>query len=113
MSDRSERRVLSIALSDVPPDEVMRILKLGVRNGYLYESAIGTKDGLSRTRRFVLTRRLAPVFKLDPTGFSGYLFVTSALLLSALQSPARAVREFEQGRLGTVVADSQIALDFT
>ena len=113
MSDRSERRVLSIALSDVPPDEVMRILKLGVRNGYLYESAIGTKDGLSRTRRFVLTRRLAPVFKLDPTGFSGYLFVTSALLLSALQNPVRAVREFEQGRLGTVVADPQIALDFT
>jgi len=113
MSDRSERRVFSIALSDVPPDEVMRILKLGVRHGYLYEGTIGTKDGLGRTRRFVLTRRLAPVFKLDPTGFAGYLFVTSALLQSALQNPARAVREFEQGRLGTVVADPQIALDFT
>lgn len=113
MSDRSERRVFSIALSDVPPDEVMRILKLGVRNGYLYEGTIGAKDGLSRTRRFVLTRRLAPVFKLDPTGFAGYLFVTSALLESALQNPARAVREFEQGRLGTVVADTQLALDFT
>jgi hypothetical protein len=113
VSDRSERRVFSIALSDVPPDEVMRILKLGVRHGYLYEGTIGTKDGLSRTRRFVLTRRLAPVFKLDPTGFAGYLFVTSALLQSALQNPARAVREFEQGRLGTVVPDPQTTLDFT
>lgn len=112
MSDRSERRVFSIALSDVPPDEVMRILKLAVRHGYLYEGTIGTKDGLGRTRRFVLTRRLAPVFKLDPTGFAGYLFVTSAFLQSALQNPARAVREFSQGRLGSIVTDSQIALDF-
>lgn len=113
MSDRSERRVLSIALSDVPPDEVMRILKLGVRHGYLYEGTIGTKDGLARTRLFVLTRRLAPVFKLDPTGFAGYLFVTSSLLQLALQNPAMAVREFEKNRLGTVIDDPQISLDLT
>lgn len=112
LSDRSERRVFSIALSDIPHEETMRILKLGVRNGYLYESTIGSKDGLSRTRRFVLSRRLAPVFKLDPTGFAGYLFVTSSLLQSAIQNPARAIREFEQGRLGSVISDHQIALDF-
>mgnify|MGYP000291157281 FL=1 len=88
-SDRSERRVFSIALSDTPPDGVMRILKLGVRHGFLYEGSIGSKDGRFRTRRFVLSRRLAPMFKLDPTGFAGYLFVTSELLQSAISNPAR------------------------
>jgi hypothetical protein len=112
MSDRSERRVLSIALSDTPPDEVMRILKLGVRHGFLYEAMIGSKDGRSRTRRYVLTRRLAPMFKLDPTGFAGYLFVQSAFLQSALVNPARTVREFEQSRLGTIIDDSQTTLEF-
>jgi hypothetical protein len=112
LSDRSERRVFSIALSDSPPDDVMNILDLGVRHGYLYEAAIGTKDGRWRTRRFVMTRRLAPLFKLDPTGFSGYLFVTTALLELAIQNPTRAVNDFEKGRLGKVVEDAQLSLEF-
>lgn len=112
LSDRSERRVFSIALSDSPPDDVMDILDLGVRHGYLYEAAIGTKDGRWRTRRFVMTRRLAPLFKLDPTGFSGYLFVTTQLLQSAMQNPTKAVKDFENGRLGKVVEDAQLPLEF-
>lgn len=112
LSDRSERRVFSIALSDTPPDDVMKIMHLGVRHGYLYEAAIGTKEGLWRTRRYVMTRRLAPLFKLDPTGFSGYLFVTTQLLQSAIQNPTRAVKDFENGRLGTVVEDVQLPLEF-
>lgn len=112
LSDRSERRVFSIALSDSPPKEVMNILELGVRHGYLYEAAIGTKDGRGRTRRFVMTRRLAPLFKLDPTGFSGYLFVTSELLQTAIHSPNKAVSEFESGRLGNVIENAQLPLEF-
>lgn len=111
-SDRSERRVFSIALSDNPSDEITRILKLGVKHGYLYDGAIGSKDGRWRTRKYVMTRRLAPTFKLDPTGFAGYLFVTSDLLRTAIQSPVRAIREFEQNRLGTVIKDGQLTLEF-
>lgn len=111
LSDRSERRVFSIALSDTPPDDIMNILELGVRHGYLYEAAIGTKDGRWRTRRFVMTRRLAPLFKLDPTGFSGYLFVTTELLQLAISNPARAVRDFEKDRLGAVLEDAQLSLE--
>lgn len=112
LSERSERRVFSIALSDVPPDDIYRILKLGVKHGYLYDGAIGSKDGRWRTRRYVMTRRLAPTFKLDPTGFAGYLFVTTELLRMAIQHPVRAIREFEQDRLGTVLDDSQLKLEF-
>lgn len=110
LSDRSERRVFSIALSETPPDDVLNILELGVRHGYLYEATIGTKDGRGRTRRFVMTRRLAPLFKLDPTGFSGYLFVTNQLLQTAIQNPNRAISEFESGRLGKVI-DAQLSLE--
>jgi len=112
LSDRSERRVFSIALSDIPSPQVMRILKLGVRHGFLYEGTIGSKDGRSRTRRFVLTRRLAPMFKLDPTGFAGYLFVTTDFLQGALANPARTVREFESSRL-QVGESSQLPLELS
>lgn len=101
-SDRSERRVFSIALSDMPSDNVIRILKLGVKHGYLYEGAIGTKDGRWRARKYVMTRRLAPTFKLDPTGFAGYLFVTSDLLHTAITNPRKAIRDFEYDRLETI-----------
>lgn len=109
ISDRSERRVFSIALSDEPPDEIMSVLKLGVIHGYLYEGYIGSKDGRSRTKRFVLTRRLAPAFKLDPTGFSGYLFVTTAFLSQAIANPATTVRDFRENRLGSAANAEQLA----
>lgn len=112
LSDRSERRVFSIALSDNPPDEIMRVFDLAVAHGYLYEGAIGTKDGRGRTRRYVLTRRLAPFFKLDPTGFSGYLFVTTNLLQLAIQNPTKAINDFEKNRLGSVIDETQLSLGF-
>lgn len=111
-SDRSERRVISIALTDDPPDEIMRILRLGVRHGYFYEAAIGTKEGNWRTRRFVMTRRLAPTFKLDPMGFSGYLFVTTELLTEAILDSRKAVNSFKSNRLGSVAGENQLPLDF-
>ncbi len=111
-SDRSERRVFSIALSDDPPDQIMRILRLGVRHGYFYEAAIGSKEGSWRTRRYIMTRRLAPHFKLDPMGFSGYLFVTFELLSLAISNPKQAIISFRENRLGSVVDSSQLPLEF-
>lgn len=111
-SDRSERRVFSIALSDDPPEEIMRIIRLGVRYGYFYEASIGSKEGRWRTRRYIMTRRLASHFKLDPMGFSGYLFVTSELLGLAINSPSKAINSFKGNRLGSVVKESQLPLEF-
>jgi hypothetical protein len=111
LSDRSERRVFSIALSDDPPEEIMRVLRRGVQHGYFYEAAIGSKEGSWRTRRYVMTRRLAPHFKLDPMGFSGYLFVTSELLGLAIANPKNAVQSFKEKRLGEVLAESQLSLE--
>lgn len=91
--DRSERRVFSIALSDRPDEEVQRVLDLGVQEGYFYRTTIGTKTGHGRTARYVLSRRLAPYFSLDPTSFSGYLFVTSDNLRRAMLSRNALLRE--------------------
>src|SRR5207302_5455446 len=90
---RSERRVFSIALSDRPDEHVQHILDLGVEEGYLYRTTIGTKTGHGRTARYVLSRRLAPYFYLDPTSFSGYLFVTTDNLRRAMTTPKALLRE--------------------
>ena len=90
---RSERRVFSIALSDRPDEEVQRVLDLGVQEGYFYKTTIGTKTGHGRTARYVLSRRLAPYFSLDPTSFSGYLFVTSENLRRAMLNQHALLRE--------------------
>jgi hypothetical protein len=89
---RSERRVFSIALSDRADEEVERVLRLGVQEGYLYKTSIGTKSGHGRTARYVLSRRLAPYFSLDPTSFSGYLFVTNENLRRAMSNPKALLR---------------------
>jgi hypothetical protein len=91
--DRSERRVFSIALSDRPDEEVQRVLDLGVQEGYFYRTTIGTKTGHGRTARYVLSRRLAPYFSLDPTSFSGYLFVTGENLRRAMLTRNALLRE--------------------
>jgi len=94
LSDRSERRVFSIAFSDEPSEEVSRILDLGVQLGYFHKSTIGRKDSRSggRTRLYVLNRCLAPIWTLDPTGFAGYLFVQSVLIEEAIKQPYSMLR---------------------
>jgi len=94
LSDRSERRVFSIAFSGAPSHTVDYILKLGVQLGYFHRSTIGRKDSRSggRTMLYVLNRRLAPIWNLDPTGFAGYLFVTNKLIDEAMKQPLSLLR---------------------
>lgn len=94
LSNRSERRVFSIAISDIPSDEVKRILDLGIQLGYFHSSTIGRKDGKSggRTRLYILNRRLSPIWTLDPTAFAGYLFVQNRLLDAAMNDPFSLLR---------------------
>jgi hypothetical protein len=98
LSDRSERRVFSIAFSDQPSQEVKRILELGIRLGYFHLSTIGRKDSKSggRTRLYVLNRRLAPIWNLDPTGFAGYLFLKSELIEEAFGQPISLLRRLSK-----------------
>lgn len=86
ISDRAERKVFSIALSNIPDSELREVFELGVRLGFLHESYIGNKEGDGRTLLYILNRCFAPIFTLDPTGFQGYLFMTNKDLKKALNT---------------------------
>lgn len=86
-SNASERRVFSIAFMDTPDDELQEILDLGRSLGYFQFSTIGNKEGTGRTGLYILNRRLAPSFTLDPTSFAGYRFFMSKDIRLSLMNP--------------------------
>ena len=94
ISDRSERRVFSVAISDKLSKETSKVLNLGVQLGYFHRSTIGKKDSMSggRTDLYILNRRLSPIWTLDPTSFAGYLFVQNKLLEEAMDNPSSMLR---------------------
>lgn len=92
VSDRTERVVFSVALNDIPDKELKEVLDLAITYGYLYQSSIGNKHGTGRCKLYVLSRTLAPYFKLDPTGFKGYKFMNSEMLKISLTEPQRFIK---------------------
>ncbi len=110
ISDRSERRVFSIAFSDEPDEEIRTVLRLGIHLGYFHVSAIGNKDGTGRTPLYVMNRRLAPHFKLDPTSFAGYQFVTSDRIHEAMRKPDTLLRKIKSAGVDSVFEDFQLKL---
>jgi hypothetical protein len=110
VSDDAERRVFSVAFRDSAAPDVLEIFNLGMTFGYFHRSAIGNKDGTGRTPLYVLTRRLAPHFNLDPTGFAGYLFVTSERLREAIADPDRFLRRVRERGVAAEFEERQLAL---
>jgi hypothetical protein len=110
ISDDSERRVFSIAISGPPDREVVEVLDMGVRCGYFHRSSIGNKDGTGRTRLYVLTRRLAPYFKLDPSSFAGYLWLTNEALHEAMANSEAILRKVKKVGVGQYFESSQLTL---
>lgn len=93
VSNKSERVVFSVALNDLPDKELSEIIDLAEHYGYLHKSTIGNKQGTGRCKLYILSRILAPYFKLDPTGFKGYRFMNSDLLKISLTDPLRFEKE--------------------
>jgi hypothetical protein len=101
----TQRRVFSFYLSDQPTDRLQRLLNLGVRYGYLYKDSITRKEGRGRVILYVLTRRLAPAFRLDPIGFSNHLSVTGDYLLGLSENPRTFDRRLKN-RMGELMQRS-------
>ncbi len=110
LSDRSERRVFSIAISDSITQEVKDVLDLGIHLGYFHLAAIGNKEGTGRTQLYILNRRLAPYFKLDPTSFAGYLFITNNVIKDALSNPKLLLGRIKRKGMDAVIEERQLAL---
>ena len=98
LSDKKERRVFSIAISDQISTEVENVLEIGIQLGYFHKSTIGRKNvgSIGRLRLYVLNRRLAPIWTLDPNGFAGYLFLKNKVLEDAIKDPMSTSKYFDQ-----------------
>ena len=110
ISNDAERRVFSVAISGTPDPEVLEVFNLGVRYGYFHRSSIGNKDGTGRARLFVLTRRLAPHFNLDPSSFAGYLWTTTDLLRQGMADPYKVLRRIKKSGVGHYFESPQRSL---
>ncbi|WP_339095172.1 hypothetical protein WDJ50_11380 [Deinococcus sp. VB142] len=88
----TERRVFSI-FTDTLPEDIERIVTIGVSYGYLQRSTIRSKERVGRKDEIILSRTLAPKYYLDPTGYSGRLSVTIPMLRLSMESPDKFVRE--------------------
>lgn len=105
LSDDSERRVFSVAISDEPAEDVVDVFDLGVKHGYFQKSTIGNKEGTGRTTLYILTRRVAPYYRLDPSGFAGYLFVTCERLREGMLRPRHLLRRVKEEGVGTAFGE--------
>ncbi|MBO0931891.1 ORC-CDC6 family AAA ATPase [Fibrella aquatilis] len=94
-SESSTRRVISIALTHNPEPDIQEVLKLGVRYGYLQESTLSNREGTGRTRRYTLSRRLAPSFNLIAESFAGDKFITNSDLRAAMKDYKSFVAKFK------------------
>ena len=106
----SQRRVFSFSISDEVDQELASILKLGVIHGYFYLDSIGAKNGFGRKNLYVLTRRLAPAFSLDPSGFSGYLTLTSSALREIAERPHSYVNRLRKNGISIIEESKQMSL---
>ncbi len=109
-SDATERRVFSFALQNDPNETLRKILKLGIENGYFQKSLIGNKMGTGKAQLYILNRLLAPHFKLDPSSFAGYKFVTCDVLSEAMCNPRKIIGRIKSKGLESVLDDSQLSL---
>ena len=91
LSNRTERRIFSFAISDEISEEVNEVLNLGIELGYLIKSTIGRKESEigGRIKRYIFNRRLAPIWTLDPTSISGCLFLKNKFIEDGLKDPKK------------------------
>lgn len=93
-SEATERRVFSFALQDSASVRLQAILDAGVQFGFFQVGSISDKEGLTRRRLYVLTRRVAPFFSLIVRSYSGYLSLKSSELERMLDLPIEQLRGF-------------------
>ncbi len=107
LSNGSQRRIFSISVRGEMDETLQRIFELGVEWGYFHKSVGPSKEGSGRRYTFVLSRRLAPYFKLDISSYAGEISVTTADLNLACEDYERFVRE-RMKKITKELSDAQI-----
>ncbi|MDD4149179.1 MAG: hypothetical protein PHE33_04055 [Bacteroidales bacterium] len=96
ISERKERTVFSVALTDMPDRELKEIIDMGVQHGYFHVSTKRNKESTGLVHLYVLSRVLAPAFVLNPLSFAGYQFMPSEVLKIALTNPTSFIKYFDK-----------------
>lgn len=95
VSSDTERHFISFMVTRETSFEVQEVLDLAIEWGYLTVKTMARKEGVGRNLVYTLNRRLAPHFKLDPSGYAAHMSVTPEHLLLAIENP----RAFVSARL--------------
>lgn len=80
-------------VTKTPDLQTQEVLDLAIEWGYLNRKSIAKKEGVGRNTLYTLNRRLAPYFKLDPSGYAAHMSVTPEALRLATEDPGAFVRE--------------------
>ncbi|WP_313659392.1 hypothetical protein [Acinetobacter variabilis] len=112
ISNDSERRLISFMLTKNPSPELQEILDLAIEWGYLNLGSIAKKEGIGRNQLYTLNRRLAPYFRLDPSGYAAHMSITPDLLELATTSPTQFVSERLKHNEKTLNSNIQQSLEF-
>lgn len=99
LSEDSERRIFSFALQDTADAETNRVLELAVAESYLMKGYISRKERTGRRTLYVLTRRLAPRYSLDPSAYSGYLSISEGQVKELMEFGATRPPHAAEGQL--------------
>lgn len=77
--DKIEKRIFTFIIKDSKnlSDEYNKMLEFGVSYGYLKKVSSSSKQGGGSYPRYILSRRLAPAFKIDPTSIKGKIELSS------------------------------------
>jgi hypothetical protein len=92
--DSREPRIFSFTINGEISDdsELREVLDLGRRMQFFRKSTYSSKEGGGREEWYIMNRRLAPEFKIDPTGFQGRLRLTPEKLRVGCEDPTEFVR---------------------
>ena len=93
ISNDTERRVFSFMVTNPLSPDIQSVMTLAIEWGYLSMKSIARKEGAGRNISYTLNRRLAPYFKLDPSGYAAHLSLTPEHIKLATEDPQRFVRE--------------------
>lgn len=92
--DLTEGRIFSFAIRQVEQlnYEERRVLQLAEQYDYLQKSFYSGKNGTNAEEWYLLSRRLAPFFKLDPTALKGRIVFSPEDIHLAMEEPNEFVK---------------------
>ena len=93
--DLTEGRIFSFTIRQIELLDYSerRVLQLAEQNDYLQKSFYSGKNRKSVEEWYLLSRRLAPFFKLDPTALKGRVAFSSYDIQVAMNDPDKFVKE--------------------